>query len=351
MPSFSLPLLLVGFVLSGALKVSAGIVPSGPPEVTVKNGTYRGRYLASFSQDLFLGIPYSLPPVAPYRFLPARSINETWTGVRYATNYSNTCPSADSGDLSLPYGMSEDCLTINVVRSSSTQAGDKLPILFWIHGGSYQAGSSSLPNYNLTYLVNRSIELGTPIVAASINYRKGPWGFMYGDEIKAEGTENLAIKDAMLALRWVKENIDAFGGDPSRITIQGESAGSFMVGQLIVAQAGKGEQLFQGAIQESGSASTGTYNTTEWYEPKFRTLLNNTNCTSLTCLRELPYEAIYPAMNGSVSGTWYPVLDPDLFPEHPAKLLSSGQYHKIPIIDGCNSDEVRPCNSHQAFLN
>lgn len=82
-----------------------------------------------------------------------------------------------------------------------------------------------------------------------------------------------------------------------------------------------------------------TDNGTEWYEPKFQALLNNTGCNSLACLRNLPYEDIYQPMNGSISGSWYPVIDGNLFPEHPAKLLASGQYHKIPMIDGVNTDE------------
>jgi carboxylesterase type B len=246
---------LLGVLVSGffATTSSAAYVPS----VTVKNGTYNGVYLPSFDQDIFLGIPYSLPPVAPYRFLPARSLNTSWAGTRNASAYGNTCPSATASDLSLPYGMSEDCLSLNVVRPSGS-AGMNLPILFWIHGGSYQSGAASLTNYNLSYIVDRSVEMGKPIIAVSINYRKGPWGLMYGEEIKKEGVENLAIKDALLALRWVKENLGAFGGDVGAVTIQGESAGSFMVGQLIVAGAGRMERLFHKAIQESGSASTGT---------------------------------------------------------------------------------------------
>ncbi|KAL3418563.1 carboxylesterase family protein [Phlyctema vagabunda] len=309
------------------------------PTVSVKNGTYSGVYLPTFNQDIFLGIPYSYPPTAPYRFLPAQPLNTTWEGTRNASNYGHTCPSASESDLALPYGMSEDCLFLNVVRPAFNFTAKKLPILFWIHGGSYQFGASSLPNYNLTYIVERSVELSTPIIAVSVNYRKGPWGLIYGEEIKKEGNENLAIKDVQLALRWTKENLGAFGGDVDKITIQGESSGSFMVGQLIVAGAGKTEKLFHQSIQESGSASTGTYNTTEWYEPKFQAILNYTSCDSLACLREIPYERLYPALNNSISGSWYPVLDNNLFPEHPAKLLATGQYHKIPMIDGVNTDE------------
>lgn len=246
--------LLSGLLIAFSTKIHAYSVPNSnlssiSPIVTVKNGTYSGFYLPSFDQDVFLGIPYSYAPTAPYRFLPARPLNSTWKGVRNATNYGHTCPSADATDLSLPYGMSEDCLYVNIVRPSKIEEGNRLPILFWIHGGSYQTGASSFPQYNLTYVVSRSAEMGTPIVAVSVNYRKGPWGLMYGDAIKAEGNENLAIKDVMLALRWTKENILAFGGDPEKITIQGESSGSFMVGQLVVAEAGKGERLFHQAIQ------------------------------------------------------------------------------------------------------
>lgn len=239
--------------------VLASASSNSTPIVTIANGTYSGVYLPNFDQDIFLGIPYSYPPVAPYRFLPARPLlNETWTGVRNASNYGHTCPSAYASDLALPYGMSEDCLYVNVVRPSNRDPNEKLPILFWIHGGSYQTGASSLPNYNLTYIVERSVELSSPIIAVSVNYRKGPWGLMYGEEIKKEGNENLAVKDVLLALKWVQENLGAFGGDTSKVTIQGESSGSFMVGQLVVAGAGKWEPLFHQSIQESGSASTGT---------------------------------------------------------------------------------------------
>ncbi|KAI9737703.1 MAG: hypothetical protein M1818_005707 [Claussenomyces sp. TS43310] len=324
--------------LLGHFGVRAEDVVHLPPTAQVKNGTYAGVYLPTFDQDIFLGVPYSYPPIAPYRFLPARSLNASWEGSRNASTYGHTCPSAAESDLELPYGMSEDCLFVNIVRPSSL-VDRKLPILFWIHGGSYQQGASSLPNYNLSYIVQRSVEMSSPIIGVSVNYRKGPWGLMYGTEIKREGNENLAIKDVMLALRWVKENLAAFGGDVNRVTIQGESSGSFMVGQLIVAGAGKWEPLFHQSIQESGSATTGTYNGTDWYEPKFQQLLNNTGCDSLACLRDLPYEKIYPAMNGSVSGSWYPVIDGNLFPEHPARLLATGQYHKIPMIDGVNTDE------------
>lgn len=241
-----------------SIAAHASAIPIYLPTVTVKNGTYSGVYLPNFDQDIFLGIPYSYPPTAPYRFLPARPLNTTWEGVRNTSTYGNTCPSAYATDLALPYGMSENCLYLNVVRPSTRDPNEKLPILFWIHGGSYQTGASSLPNYNLTYIVDRSVELSSPIIAVSVNYRKGPWGLMYGDEIKEEGNENLAIKDVMLALRWVKENLDAFEGDVEKVTIQGESSGSFMVGQLIVAGAGKWEPLFHQSIQESGSASTGT---------------------------------------------------------------------------------------------
>ena len=152
--------------------------------------------------------------------------------------------------------MSENCLSINIVRPAGISDTAKLPVLNWIHAGSYQVGTSGLSFYNLSYIVQQSVEIGKPIIATSINYRKGGWGNMYSIEIQGSGNTNLAMRDVRKALAWISEDIAAFGGDTNSVTIWGESAGSFAVGQLLLSYGGRTENLFHRTIQESGSATT-----------------------------------------------------------------------------------------------
>lgn len=152
------------------------------PRVTVLNGTYEGRYLPGFDQDLFLGIPYAQDTGGKNRFRVPQYLDEPWKGVKPAKNYSHACPDASLADRL--YGMSEDCLSVNIVRPTGCNGTAKLPVMVWIHGGSYQQGTTGLPNYNLTYIVQRSVQIGKPIIGASINYRKGGWGNMYSIEIQ-----------------------------------------------------------------------------------------------------------------------------------------------------------------------
>lgn len=198
------------------------------PLVTVRNGTYEGLHLPSFDQDIFLGIPYAQDTGGQNRFLVPQSLNETWNGTRPAKVYGNACPDHQPTTPE-SYGMSENCLSINIVRPASVSANASLPVVVWIHGGSYQVGTSSLPNYNLTYLVQRSVDIGKPIIATSINYRKGGWGMLYSREIQGSGNANNALRDMRKGLAWVSENIGAFGGNKNSVTIWGESAGSFAV--------------------------------------------------------------------------------------------------------------------------
>lgn len=307
------------------------LVVAAQPVVTLVNGSYSGVHLPDFKQDIWLGIPYAQGrPIRKYhllcteptfadtggenRFRIPQSLNETWDDVRSATQYGDACPD-NQPDEDATYGMSENCLSINIVRPSGISAGERLPVLLWIHGGSYQVGTSGIPNYNLTYIVERSIEVGKPILAASINYRKGGWGNMYSIEIQGSGNANLALRDMRKALAWIQENIEAFGGNKDSVTIWGESAGSFAVGQLLMTYGGRSDGLFHRSIQESGSAATAWYNGSDWYQPIYNKIVDQTNCTdaidTLECLRTIPYEEIYPFLNSSaITGPgWYPAVD------------------------------------------
>lgn len=152
------------------------------PTVTVLNGTYEGGYLPDFDQDLFLGIPYAQDTGGQNRFWVPQSLNETWTGIREAKGYGHACPGLFA-DLDSAYGMSENCVSINIIRPASLHTESKLPVMFWIYGGSSRVGTSSLPNYNLSYLVERLVAIDRPVLGVSINYRKAAWDNMYSNEI------------------------------------------------------------------------------------------------------------------------------------------------------------------------
>jgi len=296
-----------------------------------------------------LGVPYAQDTGGQNRFRVPQPLNDKWTGTRLANTYSHACPSYDPTDTL--WGMSEDCLSINIVRPSLSKLElkrSKLPVLFFIHGGGYQFGTSGLPQYNLSYIVERSVELGRPILAASINYRKTTWGFLQSVDLQGTGNTNLGLRDMRQALSWVQENIAAFGGDPSSVTIWGQSAGASSVGQLLMAYGGRGnDKLFHRTIQESGSASSFWHFGTEHYQPVYNRILSSANCSdavdTVACLRDLPYETLYPLLNNflflDLTPGFAPTVDGDIIPNYPTELLHSGRFSRVPHLLGTNSDE------------
>lgn len=232
---------------------------------TTQNGTYEGRYLAEYDQELFLGIPYAQPPVGELRFRWPQSLNASFADVRAATEYGPSCMQYKT-----TFNLSEDCLSLNVVRpaaaatttnsstnsssSSATAAAqqDLLPVLVWIYGGGLYTGATADPRYNLSGVVRVSQELGQPVLAVSLNYRLGMWGFLQTPGLVAEGSSNAGLADQRLALRWIQENIAAFGGDPDRVVVWGESAGAQSIAYHLFGYDGRDDGLFRGAILESG---------------------------------------------------------------------------------------------------
>ncbi|KAI1415648.1 alpha/beta-hydrolase [Hypoxylon sp. FL1857] len=338
-------------LLAATFGCAVAVNTRADPVVSVKNGSYEGQYLPAFDQDIFLGIPYAQDTGGANRFRVPQSLDETWNGTRTAKTYGPGCP-----DYHIPaevlHGMSENCLSINIVRpagarESSNSSGDKplLPVMLWIHGGGYQYGGSGQPEYNLTYLVQKSVDIGLPIIGASINYRKGGWGNLYSVEIQGSGNTNLALRDMRKALAWVQENIESFGGNASSVTIWGQSAGSFAVGQLLMSYGGRTDGFFHRSIQESGSATTAWCNGSDWYQPIYNKIVDQVNCSSvpdtLECLRTIDYEVLYPFLNSSaIPGPgFYPTVDGDVLPNYPSELLGAGRFAHIPHIYGTTSDE------------
>ncbi|KAK8102419.1 hypothetical protein PG984_015565 [Apiospora sp. TS-2023a] len=325
---------------------------AGPP-VKLANGTYRGVHNEQYKQDFFLGMPYAQPPLGSLRFAPPQPLTTKFTE-KSAANYGPMCIGYGADTVNNGNVVDEDCLTINVVRPAGVKEGDNLPVTVWIHGGSYIMGGSSDARYNLTYIVEQSVKAGTPIVAASINYRLNNWGFMYSQELADVGAGNLGLRDQRQALRWVNENINAFGGSKDKVTMWGESAGARSVGMQLVAYDGKHDNLFRGAMMESGSP-VAIFGTAKSWQPYFDALVAKTGCDAdaradrVGCLRALPWQTLNALFNSSapaagvINGVATPalsaVIDGDFITAQGANLLREGKFAKVPLLLGNNFDE------------
>ena len=337
---------LLACLLTSQITLTTAQSTSSSPTVEVVNGTYYGLYNPTYNQDLFLGMPYAQPPVGDLRLHVPESLNTSWSGTYNATEYSPECIGYGSDDWVLGNYVSEDCLTINVVRPSGVQAGNDLPVAVWIHGGGFFEGGSSDPRYNLSFILQQGVAMNKPFVAVSMNYRLAQWGFLFSQEILNAGATNLGLRDQRLALHWVQENINAFGGDPSKVTIWGESAGAFSVGSHFVAYGGRDDGLFRGGIQESGGAPLGgpIPNVTT-SQPAYDAIVNATNCTSasdtLACLRTVPSSVLSNIFNASITEatSFSPIIDNDFLTGSPTLQLRNGQFVRAPLLTGTNFDE------------
>lgn len=320
------------------------------PIAKTLNGTYQGAYLPNWKQDVFLGMPYAQPPVGQLRWRWPQSIDSSFEDVRDASKYGYSCPQYGSN-----FTLSEDCLTINVVRPSKNMpqnvsdpqqtqqqsTSELLPVLVWIYGGGLYAGSTADPQYNLSGIVKTGQDLNQPVIAVSMNYRLGLWGFMQTAQIQAEGSSNAGLIDQRLALQWIQENIAAFGGDPSRVTIWGESAGAQSVAYQMFAYGGRDDHLFQGAILESGGPQGCQIETLSWYNTANENLTRSVGCwgvkDQLACLRNIDQATLFAARQTVV---WNPLLDGDFLQGYPSQLIKEDKFVKVPIITGANTDET-----------
>ncbi|KAF2671877.1 alpha/beta-hydrolase [Microthyrium microscopicum] len=353
--------------------VAAPTGSAGAPTVTVKNGTYEGLHSAEYKQDFFLGVPYAQPPLGDLRFRIPQSLNKTWTGVHAAKAYSPECFGYSSDQWN--YQVSEDCLYLNIVRPAGYD-GQKLPVAFWIHGGGFNAGGGVDQRYNTSWTIKNAVEMGKPIVTVSINYRLSAWGFLNSKEVVASGNTNAGLRDQRLALHWVQENIAAFGGDPTKVTIWGESAGAGSVGLHLTAYGGRDDKLFRGAVMESGNPSLMSSTSGDKYQNLYNLLTKEAGCSnsteSLQCLRTVSTEKMNKIINGTVlpgSGSappgmpgatrsvlinFGPATDGDIISNDLNKQLPAGKFVHVPVISGANSDEgldfaPRGMNTEQDF--
>ncbi|OME88721.1 MULTISPECIES: carboxylesterase/lipase family protein [Paenibacillus] len=287
------------------------------------------------------GIPYAKPPVGPLRFR-APVPPDSWDGIKDTTAFSPMCLQPIESTSSMLGGgvtktVSEDCLYLNVWAPLNTPA-EPLPVMVWIHGGTFITGSGSLPSYNGTSFVLRG-----DVIVVTINYRLGPLGFLHLSPYGESFASNTGLLDQIAALQWVRDHIEAFGGDPKRVTVFGESAGSMSIAALLAMPAAKG--LFQRAIMESGAAQVMA---PEQAQMITAGLLKELDITPDKAhqLESLTGEQIFEAgerlkkrIGPGVSMIFQPVLEPHTLPHDPLQAIQSGWAKDVPILIGTNLDE------------
>lgn len=313
-------------------------------DVQTTSGEVRG--FVTDTTRVWRGIPYAAPPVGELRF-HAPVLPQRWKGIRDATQFGAIPPqetprgiTASSADAR----MDEDCLTVNVIAPRDTSQTPR-PVMVYIYGGAYTSGSSSLDVYDGTKFVERG-----DVVFVSFNYRLGALGFLDLSEFSGVGRKfdtNVGLRDQVMALEWVRDNIAAFGGDPQNVTLFGESAGGISVTTLMTVPRARG--LFHKAIAQSPAVAAA-------YEPDrahltardFLDILNVLESHATEVLGRVSAEEFVKAATelkarrvrkfpGAM--TFSPVIDGDLLPQRPADTFAAGEAHPVPLIIGTTDRE------------
>lgn len=288
---------------------------------------------------IFRGVPYAQPPVGDLRFAPPAPIH-AWQGIKDARNFGPRCMQQPlfNDMVFRSRGMSEDCLYLNIWTPSHSPT-DRLPVLVYFYGGGFQAGDGSEPRYDGESMARQGI------VTITVNYRLGLFGFLAHPALTAAGPHrasgNWGLLDQSAALHWVVANISSFGGDPSRITIAGESAGSMSASAQMISPLSRG--LISGVIGESGSIlarpSSGSLKQAEEQGAKFMAALG---LTTIEQLRSADTKTLFEAAGKTGAPWFWPIVDGHFFPQHPREILKAGRHAQVPLLAGWNSLEQGP---------
>jgi len=327
----------VHFVAASLLALSFG-AGTANAQAKVQQGSLKGTVEGGLK--VYRGVPFAAPPVGDLRWR-APQPPAKWTGVRDASAFGPDCMQGITPRPADGHGptMSEDCLYLNVWTPARSPA-DKVPVLVWIYGGGFSVGATSVPTYSGEVLARKGV------VLVSISYRLGTLGFLAHPQLSAESPDhvsgNYGLLDMIAALSWIKSNIAAFGGDPNKVTIFGESAGGIAVSQLCASPEAKG--LFTGAISESGG-SFGPPRPSGQPGENMRTLVSaerdglafaaNAGGGSIADLRRLPAEKLLAATRGLA----WPIIDGRVIPTDQYTLYDQKRFNQTPVLIGYNSDE------------
>ena len=315
------------------------------PEVETGAGRVRGT-VEQGGLRVFRGIPFARPPVGPRRFAPPEP-PVAWTGVRAAEAFG---PVSVQSPISLGFmgagqqPQSEDCLYLNVWTPGLE---GRRPVMVWIHGGAFVLGAGSEPLYDGRRLAARG-----DVVVVSLNYRLGALGYLTHPELRDHATGasgNWGLLDQIAALRWVRENAGSFGGDPSNVTVFGESAGAMSVTTLMATPAARG--LFQRAIAQSGAPVTARYDEAAATAERVSALLD----VPIARLREVPADQLVDAQQRmmfnrsprqaiGISGDampFRPTVDGETLPRQPEEAVGDGHAADVALLIGTNRDEMK----------
>lgn len=317
-------------LLSSLFALSAHAAPRATTATGIAQGVQEASGVTSYK-----GIPYAAAPVDKLRWKAPRPAAK-WKGVRKADHFGARCMQLPlfSDMVFRSDGMSEDCLFLNV-WTPARSAKEKLPVLVYFYGGGFAAGDGSEPRYDGESMAAKGI------VTLTVNYRLNVFGFLAHPELTKEAPHhssgNYGLMDQAAALQWVKKNIAAFGGDPSRVTIAGESAGSFSVSAQMINPQAKG--LIAGAIGESGSllGLTPPMPLAE-AEQMGAAYAQSLGATSLPQLRSLPAQQLLDALK-KPSAWFFAIQDGYVIPRSPVAIFAAGEQAKVPLLAGWNSHE------------
>ena len=345
----------LGAAALASLIAGSGKREAGSVRVTIDTGTLEG--LDTAGVTVFRGIPYAAPPVGELRWRPPQPAKH-WSGVRDASKLGHNCvqhqPYSDIDPFAA--GVSEDCLYLNVWTNSLASRVPlpasrtplpasrlPLPVLVWIHGGGFWAGFGGEERHNGARLAQKGA------VVVTLNYRLGPFGFLAHPALAAESPHhaagNYGLLDQIAALQWVQRNIARFGGDPSRVTIFGESAGGMSVGSLIASPLAKG--LFQRAILESGTGvgvGISPRDTAQAIALQFAESLGvrGVGPDAAARLRAITHlKLLFTSLHVGPQGAprFFPSVDGWVLPHPVDSALALGAANLVPVIAGSNRDE------------
>ena len=333
----------LGVIASAIFPGLLGAQSAAPPRASINSGTIEGVVDSATGVMVFRGVPYASPPVGALRWQPPQPPKH-WAGVRQASRLGHNCIQHQPyGDID-PFaaGVSEDCLYLNVMTNSLDTRASKRPVMVWIHGGGFWAGFGGEERHNGARLAQKGA------VVVTLNYRLGPFGFLAHPALAAESPHraagNYGLLDQIAALQWVQRNIARFGGDPTRVTIFGESAGGMSVGSLIASPLAKG--LFQRAILESGTGLVGVAqrDTGRAIALRFAESVGvpGQGADAAKRLRALHADTLLAASSTGAAArgpSFFPVVDGWVLPVAVDSALLLGKANLVPVIAGTTRDE------------